>query len=432
MPVAEPAAGTAAHTLYWYSRDSKGNTEATKSVSFSVLAGRDFLYSGSAQSFVVPAGVTSISLTMKGGSGGNSVHVGGTYSIGGAGGGVSAVIPVTPGSTLTVRTGAAGAACNPYGAFGSGGWPNGGNGNQYGGGGGGSSSVWLGSTVLAEAGGGGGGGSSTTVGAGGSGGSQGTLPGGYRTGTAATPYGAGGGAGGWNAGAGGSTTYRGGTGGTSYIAAGTGSLTPGANVGNGSVSIRYAVGASVYTLTYTAGANGTITGTSPQTVASGGSGTAVTAVANTGYHFVNWSDGITTATRTDTNVTANKSVTANFAVNTYTLTYTAGANGTITGTSPQTVNHNGSRHRGHGGRQHRLPLRELVRRHHDGDAYRHQRDGQQERDRQLRGQRQLHDHVLGGRRWLYLAGGRCECLRRLEPGVHDHAGQRLQHLAGAR
>ena len=52
---------------------------------------------------------------------------------------------------------------------------------------------------------------------------------------------------------------------------------------------------------------------------------------------MNWSDGITTATRTDTNVTANKSVTANFAINTYTLTYTAGANGTITGTSPQTV-----------------------------------------------------------------------------------------------
>jgi hypothetical protein len=39
----------------------------------------------------------------------------------------------------------------------------------------------------------------------------------------------------------------------------------------------------------------------------------VTAVANSGSHFVNWSDGVTTATRTDTNVVANKSVTANFA-----------------------------------------------------------------------------------------------------------------------
>ena len=32
-------------------------------------------------------------------------------------------------------------------------------------------------------------------------------------------------------------------------------------------------------------------------------------------------------------------VTANFAINTYTLTYTAGANGTITGTAPQTVDY---------------------------------------------------------------------------------------------
>ena len=94
-----------------------------------------------------------------------------------------------------------------------------------------------------------------------------------------------------------------------------------------------------FTLTYTAGANGTISGTSPQTVASGGSGTPVTAVPNTGYHFVQWSDGSTANPRTDTNVTGNISVTASFAINTYTLTYTAGANGTITGTSPQSVNH---------------------------------------------------------------------------------------------
>jgi hypothetical protein len=97
-----------------------------------------------------------------------------------------------------------------------------------------------------------------------------------------------------------------------------------------------------YTLTYTAGANGTISGTSPQTVLSGGSGTAVTAVPNTGYHFVNWSDSSTANPRTDTNVTADISVTANFAINTYTLTYTAGANGTISGTSPQTVNYGAS------------------------------------------------------------------------------------------
>jgi uncharacterized repeat protein (TIGR02543 family) len=97
-----------------------------------------------------------------------------------------------------------------------------------------------------------------------------------------------------------------------------------------------------YTLTYTAGANGSLTGTSPQTVNHGSSGTAVTAVANTGCHFTGWSDSVATASRTDTNVTVNKSVTANFALNQYTLTYTAGANGSITGTSPQTVNHGSS------------------------------------------------------------------------------------------
>ena len=99
---------------------------------------------------------------------------------------------------------------------------------------------------------------------------------------------------------------------------------------------------SAHTLTYTAGPNGTISGTSPQTVSDGASGTAVTAVANAGYHFASWSDGVTTAIRTDTSVTADKSVTASFAINTYTLTYTAGPNGTISGTSPQTVNHGAS------------------------------------------------------------------------------------------
>lgn len=70
-----------------------------------------------------------------------------------------------------------------------------------------------------------------------------------------------------------------------------------------------------YTLTYTAGANGLITGTTPQTVNYGGSGTQVTAVPDTGYHFVQWSDDVMTASRTDTNVTANITVTATFAIN---------------------------------------------------------------------------------------------------------------------
>ena len=64
----------------------------------------------------------------------------------------------------------------------------------------------------------------------------------------------------------------------------------------------------------------------------------MTAVANPGYHFVSWSDGVTTSSRTDANATANLSVSASFAINTYTLTYAAGSNGTLSGSTPQTVN----------------------------------------------------------------------------------------------
>ena len=109
---------------------------------------------------------------------------------------------------------------------------------------------------------------------------------------------------------------------------------------NVSVTANFARG--LYTLTYTAGANGSITGTTPQTVDYNTSGTAVTAVPATGYRFVNWSDGSTTNPRTDSNVTADVDITANFVITTYTLTYTAGANGSITGSTPQTVNYNTS------------------------------------------------------------------------------------------
>ncbi len=101
------------------------------------------------------------------------------------------------------------------------------------------------------------------------------------------------------------------------------------------VTASFAV--DTFTLTYVAGSNGTITGYG---VADGGlrrSGHRVTAVPNAGYHFVSWSDGVLTAARTDTNVTANLAVTATFAVDTFTLTYTAGANGTISGSASQTV-----------------------------------------------------------------------------------------------
>ncbi len=69
---------------------------------------------------------------------------------------------------------------------------------------------------------------------------------------------------------------------------------------------------NTYTLTYAAGANGTISGITPQTVNYGAAGTAVTAVPNSGYYFSNWSGGSTANPRTDANVTNSLSVTANF------------------------------------------------------------------------------------------------------------------------
>lgn len=92
-----------------------------------------------------------------------------------------------------------------------------------------------------------------------------------------------------------------------------------------------------YTLTYSAGAHGSITGTSPQTVDYGGNGAEVTATPDTGYHFVSWSDDSTDNPRTDTNITGNVIVSATFVINIFTFTYTAGSNGSISGTSPQTI-----------------------------------------------------------------------------------------------
>ncbi len=161
---------------------------------------------------------------------------------------------------------------------------------------------------------------------------------------------------------------------------------------NISVTASFAV--DTFTLTYAAGVNGTITGAASQTVAYGAAGTPVTAVANVGYHFVSWSDGVLTAARTDLNVTANLAVTASFAVDTFTLTFAAGANGTITGAASQTVAY------GAAGTPvtavpnvgyHFVSWSDGVA---DGGAHRHERHGQHQRDGELRG-RQLHADVRG-------------------------------------
>lgn len=69
---------------------------------------------------------------------------------------------------------------------------------------------------------------------------------------------------------------------------------------------------SNYSLGYSSGANGSVSGTLSQSVLGGGSGSAVTAVPDSGYYFVSWSDGETANPRTDTNISNNVSVSAIF------------------------------------------------------------------------------------------------------------------------
>lgn len=57
---------------------------------------------------------------------------------------------------------------------------------------------------------------------------------------------------------------------------------------------------------------------------------SVTAVASNGYEFVEWSDGVKTATRADTNIREDKTLTAIFKPLTYELTVVSGEGGRVT------------------------------------------------------------------------------------------------------
>lgn len=79
-----------------------------------------------------------------------------------------------------------------------------------------------------------------------------------------------------------------------------------------------------------------------QRIKRNGDGEAITAIADTGYYFVKWSDGITESTRKDINITSNIKVTAEFAEITdgVTIKYTTrgvGKSGYITGMAEQVV-----------------------------------------------------------------------------------------------
>ncbi|MBQ8398529.1 MAG: InlB B-repeat-containing protein [Clostridia bacterium] len=94
---------------------------------------------------------------------------------------------------------------------------------------------------------------------------------------------------------------------------------------------------SSYTFKYMASAGGTIEGMTMQTLVCSERTSAVMAVAQEGYVFVSWSDGVTEASRSDI-VYGNTTVTANFRkLNEYTVIYTVGEGGSIVGVAQQKV-----------------------------------------------------------------------------------------------
>jgi len=102
---------------------------------------------------------------------------------------------------------------------------------------------------------------------------------------------------------------------------------------------------STFTITPIAGPNGSISPSTAVTVNSGGSQT-FTMIPNTGYHVadvqVDGSSVGAVSMYTFSNVTGNHTISATFAINTYTITASAGANGAITPSGSITVNFGGS------------------------------------------------------------------------------------------
>jgi formylglycine-generating enzyme required for sulfatase activity len=96
---------------------------------------------------------------------------------------------------------------------------------------------------------------------------------------------------------------------------------------------------STFTLFITA-TNGTVTKSPDLAAYDFNSVVQITAIPSIWYHFVSWSGDTTdTANPLSIRMNSNKNLTANFTINTYNLTVSAGTGGTVSPTGISTVNH---------------------------------------------------------------------------------------------
>ena len=338
-------------------------TYYAETVTGSVSGSQTFAYTGAQQTFVVPAGVTSVDVDATGGKGGD-----GTTGVGGNGGRIQTTITVTPGQTMYVYVGGAGGSFNNVGGY------NGGANNPTTGfptnvgGGGGASDIRLGGAALsnraAVAGGGGAGGyngctedggagggligAAGTIGCGSgasgggtqsAGGIGGTYPG-FNSGLAgalglggegASGTAGSGGGGGYYGGGGGS--WEGGGGGSSYSNGVNTTHTQGYNAGNGQIILSWAGFAGcnsatrtpvTVTLDNTVPAAPTNTTASPNTTCLGG---VVQLSAISSGNSIQWYDAATGGTLLGTSASG-----ANFTVTpSVTTTYYSQTLSTCTG-----------------------------------------------------------------------------------------------------